>query len=85
MRQIGENGYRKGREAGEKGTGGGNKRSGGRRFRPPCPPLTAMVVCNSKCLSMHNMQDLTCTISSSANSLQTGRWKTHSTFKDQIK
>ena len=33
IRQTGENGYGKGREAGVKGTGGG-------RFRPPClPPL----------------------------------------------
>ena len=38
MRQRGENGYGKGREAGEKGTGSGSKRSGGGRFRPPCPP-----------------------------------------------
>ena len=40
MRQRGENGYGKGREAGEKGTGSGSKRNRRREFQTPLfPPL----------------------------------------------
>ena len=37
MRQRGEKGYGKGREAGVNGTGGG-------WFRPPCPPLIKFII-----------------------------------------
>ena len=40
MRQRGETGYGKGREAGEKGTGSGSKRYGRREVQTPLSPST---------------------------------------------